>query len=58
MKPNSFDYYRPDKLAEAVEVLAAHGDDARLLAGGLSLGAMMNYRLLQPKILIDISALE
>lgn len=58
MKPNSFDYLRPDTVDEAVEALAAHGDDARILAGGLSLGAMMNYRLLAPALLVDISCLK
>jgi len=58
MKPCKFDYIRAASLAEAVEALARHGEDARLLAGGQSLVPMMNFRLVQPKVLIDISGLE
>ncbi len=58
MKPCKFDYIRAASLAEAVEALARHGEDARLLAGGQSLVPMMNFRLVQPKVLIDISGIE
>ncbi len=58
MKPSGFDYLRADSVDEVVAAMSTHGDDARILAGGLSLGAMMNYRLLQPKLLVDISNLE
>jgi CO/xanthine dehydrogenase FAD-binding subunit len=34
MKPRPFDYVRPDTVEEAVAILAEHGDDARILAGG------------------------
>ncbi|MBX9739717.1 MAG: FAD binding domain-containing protein [Beijerinckiaceae bacterium] len=54
MKPRSFDYHRPKTIAEAVEALAQHGDDARILAGGQSLIPMLNFRLLEPVALIDI----
>ena len=57
MKPASFDYARPDRLNEALAVLAEHTHSARILAGGQSLGAMLNMRLATPKVLIDISAL-
>ena len=55
MKPPRFDYVRPASVDEAIEVLAEHGDDARVLAGGQSLVAMLNMRLLAPEVIIDIS---
>lgn len=58
MKPRPFDYVRPDTADEAVALLAEHGDEARVLAGGQSLMAMMNFRLADPGMLIDISRIE
>ncbi|MFN0263710.1 FAD binding domain-containing protein [Tepidamorphus sp. 3E244] len=58
MKPVPFTYLQPDDLGEAVEALAEHGGDARILAGGQSLMAMLNLRLVEPKALIDISQLS
>jgi 2-furoyl-CoA dehydrogenase FAD binding subunit len=55
MKPASFDYQRADTAEIAVASLAELGGDARILAGGQSLMAVMNMRLAQPKRLIDIS---
>ncbi len=55
MKPRPFDYARPDTVAEAVALLAEYGDDARVLAGGQSLMAMLNLRLAEPSVLIDIA---
>jgi 2-furoyl-CoA dehydrogenase FAD binding subunit len=55
MKPARFDYIRPDTPAEAQALLAEHGSDARILAGGQSLLAMLNMRLAQPGLLVDIS---
>ena len=55
MKPAPFDYIRAESRAEAVAHLAEHGDSARLLAGGQSLLAMLNMRLVLPELLIDIS---
>jgi 2-furoyl-CoA dehydrogenase FAD binding subunit len=55
MKPHPFDYFRADTVAEAVEMLAEYGDAARVLAGGQSLLAMLNLRLLEPAALIDIT---
>ena len=55
MKPRPFDYARPDTADEVVALLAEYGDEARVLAGGQSLMAMMNLRLADPAILIDIS---
>lgn len=58
MKPAPFSYHRPRTLAQALALLAEHGADAKLLAGGQSLGPMMNMRLAQPAQLIDLNALE
>ena len=55
MKPREFDYLAPATVAEAVEALAAHGETARILAGGQSLAPMMNFRLVEPTVLIDIA---
>lgn len=55
MKPQAFDYARPDSADEAVALLTDAGDDARILAGGQSLMAVLNFRLAQPSVLIDIS---
>ena len=55
MKPVAFDYARPDSVDETLALLAEHGDAARLLAGGQSLMALLNMRLAQPPLLIDIS---
>ena len=57
MKPMAFDYLRAESLAEALDALHQDGEDARLLAGGQSLIAMLNLRLAEPAILIDISRL-
>jgi 2-furoyl-CoA dehydrogenase FAD binding subunit len=57
MKPRRFDYARPDSVAEALALLAEHGEDAKVLAGGQSLMAMLNLRLLEPAVLIDIARL-
>jgi 2-furoyl-CoA dehydrogenase FAD binding subunit len=58
MKPAPFDYLRPETPDEALAALAAQGEDARLLAGGQSLMAMLNMRLVQPSLLVDISRLD
>jgi 2-furoyl-CoA dehydrogenase FAD binding subunit len=55
MKPRPFDYARPDTADEALALLAELGDEARILAGGQSLMAMMNLRLADPAMLIDIA---
>jgi len=55
MKPAKFDYIAPESIDEAVSILAEEGDNARLLAGGQSLIAMMNMRLVKPGLVIDIS---
>ena len=54
MKPVAFDYARPASVAEAVRMLAA-SPDAKVLAGGQTLGPMLNLRLAQPGLLVDIT---
>jgi 2-furoyl-CoA dehydrogenase FAD binding subunit len=54
MKPGAFEYCRPDDLDEAIALLAEFGGDANVLAGGMSLGAMLNMRLARPAALVDI----
>lgn len=55
MKPASFAYHRASSAEHAVSVLAERGDEAKILAGGLSLVPMMNFRLARPTDLIDIT---
>lgn len=57
MKPAPFDYVRPDGVEAAVAALAEAGGDARLLAGGLSLVPMMNFRLVAPALVIDVGGI-
>lgn len=57
MKPPPFDYVRAESVEHACALLAEHGDDARLLAGGQSLVPMMNLRLARPAMLIDVGRL-
>lgn len=57
MKPAPFDYLRPATVEEALAALADGGEDARILAGGQSLMPMLNMRLVQPRLLIDLSQL-
>jgi 2-furoyl-CoA dehydrogenase FAD binding subunit len=58
VKPASFDYARCEEVGEALQLLAEHGDDARVIAGGQSLMAMLNMRLVRPAILVDIAAIK
>jgi aerobic carbon-monoxide dehydrogenase medium subunit len=58
MKPAPFHYVAAHSLDEALAVKAAHGDEARFLAGGQSLVPTMNFRLAQPAVLIDINPLS
>lgn len=57
MKPAPFEYYAPTTVEESLTLLAEHGYDAKVLAGGQSLIPMMNFRLVQPPILVDINNL-
>jgi carbon-monoxide dehydrogenase medium subunit len=57
MKPAAFSYHRPRTLEDALALLALHGFDAKVVAGGQSLAPMMNMRFAQPAHLIDLNAL-
>jgi CO/xanthine dehydrogenase FAD-binding subunit len=55
MKPAPFEYYVPDSIEQALDLLHEHGDSAKLLAGGQSLVPAMNFRVVQPGVLIDLN---
>lgn len=55
MKPPVFDYVRAGSVDEALDVLASEGGDARIIAGGQTLMAMLNMRLMKPATLVDIT---
>ncbi len=57
MIPAKFDYARAESVDEAVALLAEHGDDAKLLAGGHSLLPLMKLRLATPSVLVDVGRL-
>jgi carbon-monoxide dehydrogenase medium subunit len=55
VKPAAFRYFAPRTVEEALDLLAEHGDDGKILAGGQSLVPAMNFRLARPASLIDIN---
>ena len=55
MKPAAFEYKAPNTLDETLALLHEYGDQAHLLAGGQSLVPAMNFRIVQPALLIDIN---
>lgn len=57
MKPVYFDYERPSCLDEATQLLAESGIQSKTIAGGQSLGPMLNLRIAQPELLVDITAI-
>jgi aerobic carbon-monoxide dehydrogenase medium subunit len=57
VKAPRFSYVRVESLAQALQLLAEHGDEARILAGGQSLMPVLNMRLAYPKLVIDINRL-
>ncbi|KWX68269.1 xanthine dehydrogenase family protein subunit M [Mycobacterium sp. NAZ190054] len=58
MKPARFSYYRATTVADAISLLTEFGDDAKLIAGGQSLTAMMAFRLARPEHLVDIAHID
>jgi CO/xanthine dehydrogenase FAD-binding subunit len=58
VKPPKFDYVRPKTVDEAIAALVAAGGDAKIIAGGQSLVPMLNFRLLNPAVLVDISRIK
>jgi carbon-monoxide dehydrogenase medium subunit len=57
MKPAHFDYACPTSLAEAISLLATHGDDAKVISGGQSLMPVLAFRMAAPKLLVDLRAI-
>ncbi len=57
MKPAPFDYYAPTTVEQALALLAEHGYEAKVLAGGQSLVPMMNFRLVEPSVLVDLNSI-
>jgi len=55
MKPASFEYHSPTTIEEALGIKAEHGEDAKILAGGQSLVPAMNFRVVQPSVLVDLN---
>jgi carbon-monoxide dehydrogenase medium subunit len=58
MKAPAFDYARATSVADAIALLAQHGERAKVLSGGQSLMPAMNLRLLAPELIVDIGALD
>ena len=58
MKPVAFDYYRPEAVSEALALLSEKGEEAAVLAGGMTLGPMLNLRVVRPRAVIDISRIQ
>jgi carbon-monoxide dehydrogenase medium subunit len=57
LKPAPFEYAAPASVAEALELLARHGDESKALAGGQSLGPLLNLRLASPALLVDLNGI-
>lgn len=57
MKPAAFQYHAPSTLPAALDLLARHRDDGKIIAGGQSLVPTMNFRLARPKHLIDVNGI-
>jgi carbon-monoxide dehydrogenase medium subunit len=55
VKPAAFDYHRVDRVEDALDRLRDLGEEAKVLAGGQSLVPMMNFRLVRPPALVDIT---
>ena len=58
MKPAPFEYVRAGSVDEAIRLVAGHAGFAKFIAGGQSLGPMLNLRMTQPDLLVDISHIE
>ncbi len=54
MKASAFSYARATSVTNAIDLLAAHGDGAKVLSGGQSLMPAMNLRLISPELIVDI----
>src|SRR5579862_2320299 len=57
MKASAFSYARATSVVDALELLGAHGDGAKVISGGQSLLPAMNLRLISPELIVDIGEL-
>lgn len=55
MKPAPFEYHAPTSLEQALDLMSQHAGEAKILAGGQSLVPAMNFRVVQPSLLIDLN---
>ena len=55
MKPAPFEYHAPDSIEQAVELYSQYNGEAKILAGGQSLVPAMNFRVVQPSVLVDLN---
>ena len=55
MKPAPFEYHVPDSIEQALDLMSQHADEAKILAGGQSLVSAMNFRVVQPSVVIDLN---
>ena len=55
MKPAPFEYYAPDSIEQALDFMSQYAGEAKILAGGQSLVPAMNFRIVQPSVLIDLN---
>ena len=58
MYPAAFEYFAPRTVGEALDLLARHGEDAKILAGGQSLLPMMKLRIASPRYLVDVNRID
>jgi aerobic carbon-monoxide dehydrogenase medium subunit len=58
MKPVSFEYFAPNSVQEALAIKNQYGDEVKPLAGGQSLIPAMNFRVIQPTVLLDLNGIQ
>jgi aerobic carbon-monoxide dehydrogenase medium subunit len=58
VKPPPFRYERAESVEHAAALLAEHGEEAKILAGGQSLVPILNFRLIRPTLLVDVNRVE
>lgn len=58
MKPAPFEYHAPNTIEEVLDLKNQYGDEAKFLAGGQSLVPAMNFRIVQPSVLIDLNRVD
>ena len=58
MIPAKFEYFAPTSVEEALGLLAEHGDEAKVLAGGQSLLPVLRMRLNAPEVVVDLGRID